>query len=215
MLRYLAHQISETKHYHCAAELHASLIAPRVDAQASSNKTDIGGWFPAIGPDGSIDIIATLEALAVLVALKLWFGEVPKQQQTRVVMVPSLTDNRGNGALHNKLMTTKFPASTLMMELSTHRKKMNRRRVVEWFPRECNREADGLANGDTACFSPSLRLPMTPASLHWYILEDTLRAGAAAEAEHLQAASRGELPDRCRKQKRKKHQNRLRVTDPW
>ena len=142
-LRYLADQISETRHYHCAAELHASLLAPRVDAQASSNRTGIGGWFPAVGPDGNIDvslsswfsqeicqeewrwvhakgekpalIVATLEALAVLVALKLCFGEVPKPQQTRVVMVPSLTDNRGNGALLNKLMTTKFPASALLM----------------------------------------------------------------------------------------------------
>ena len=98
--------------------------------------------------------IATLEALAVLDALKLWFGEVPRQQQTRVVMVPSLTDNRGNGALLNKLMTTKFFASTLLMELSSYMKRMNMRTVVGWSPRECNQETDHLANGGTAGFSP-------------------------------------------------------------
>ena len=59
----------------------------------------------------------------------------------------SLTDNRGNGALLNKLMTTKFPASALLMELSTYVKRMNMRTVVEWAPRDCNREADQLAKG--------------------------------------------------------------------
>ena len=49
-LQYLADQISETRHYRCAVELHASLLAPRVDAQASSNRTGIGG------SDGNIDV---------------------------------------------------------------------------------------------------------------------------------------------------------------
>ena len=120
------------------------------------------------------------------VALKLWFGEVPKQQQTRVVMVPSLNDNRG---LLNKLMTTKFPASALLMEPFTCMKMMNVRTVVEWTPRECNQEADRLANGDTVGFNPALRLPVTSSSLHWYILEDALHAGPAAETEHHQAAA--------------------------
>ena len=160
-------------------------------------------------------VIATLEAPAVLVALKLWFGEVPNSQQTRVTWVPSLTDNRGNGALLNKLMTTKFPASALLMELSTFLKRMNMRTVVEWAPRDCNREADQLANGITTGFDPALRLHVSSSSLHWYILEDALHAGEAAETEHQQAVAKGELPDRCRKQKRKRRQDRLRFTDPW
>ena len=82
-------------------------------------------------------------------------------------MVPSLTDNRGNGALLNKLMTTKFPASALLMELSTHMKRMNMRTVVEWAPRDCNREADQLANGIMTGFDPALRLHVSSSSLHW------------------------------------------------
>ena len=47
-LQYLTDQISETRHIHCAVELHASLLAPRLDAQASSNRTGIGGsWRSA------------------------------------------------------------------------------------------------------------------------------------------------------------------------
>ena len=111
--------------------------------------------------------MATLEALAVLVTLKLWFGEVPKEQQTGVVTVPSL----------NKLMTTKFPSSALLMEPSTYMKRMSMRTVMEWFPRDCNREADRLATGDTVGFDTAFRLRVTSSSLHWYILEDALRAG--------------------------------------
>ena len=97
-LRYLADQVAETRHYYCAVELHASTLAPRVDAQANSIRTGIGGWFPAVNSEGKIDpsisrwfsleirqeewpwvyakrqtpalVIVTLEALAVLVALK-------------------------------------------------------------------------------------------------------------------------------------------------
>ena len=49
-LRYLADQVATTRHYHYAVELHASTLAPRVDAQASSTRTGIGGWFPAPAP---------------------------------------------------------------------------------------------------------------------------------------------------------------------
>ena len=55
-LRFLADQIATTRHYHCALELHASPLAPRVDAQASDTRTGIGGWFPAVAPDGKIDV---------------------------------------------------------------------------------------------------------------------------------------------------------------
>ena len=67
----------------------------------------------------------------------------------RVRIAPTLTDNRGNGAALNKLMTTKFPASALLMELACYMKKMSIRAVVEWAPREGNKEADRLANGIT------------------------------------------------------------------
>ena len=54
-------------------------------------------------------IISTLEALALVVALKIKFGQDPDPDEMRVLIVPSITDNRGNGAALNKLMSTKFP----------------------------------------------------------------------------------------------------------
>ena len=89
----------------CAVSMESTTVAPRVDAQASSERTGIGGWFPHRGQDGKIDvrrsrwfslelneeewpwvyargrkpalIISTLKSLAVLVALKLLYGETP------------------------------------------------------------------------------------------------------------------------------------------
>ena len=170
ILYFLADQVAATRHYNCAEILESSEEAPRVDAQASGVRTGIGGWFPRRGDGGNIEpklspwfsleitqeewpwvfaksqkaslIISTLEALAVLVALKLRYGEEPGRSKERVRIAPTLTDNRGNGAALNKLMTTKFPASALLMV----------RAVVEWAPREGNKEADRLANGDHGAF---------------------------------------------------------------
>ena len=169
ILHYLADQVAQSRHYNCSE----TQEAPRVDAQSSNTRTGIGGLFPRRNSNGSVDLsispwfstemmeqewpwihtkenkaalkISTLEALAVLVALKLQFGGTPGEGRNRVKIAP--TDNRGNGSALNKLMTTKFTASALLMELSCYMKNMSFRTVVEWAPREANKEADSLANG--------------------------------------------------------------------
>ena len=52
-------------------------------------------------------------------SLKLRFGEVPNADDTKVLIVPSITDIRGNGAALNKLMSTRFPSSAVLMELAS------------------------------------------------------------------------------------------------
>ena len=104
----------------------------------------IGGWFPARDQAGNLSpwlsswfsleitredfpwifekenpptlVISTLEAFAMLVALKLRFSQDPEPDETRVLIVPSITDNRGNGAALNKLMSTRFPSSAVFYE---------------------------------------------------------------------------------------------------
>ena len=63
---------------------------PRVDAQAWDARTGVAGWLP---------VIATLEALAMLLALRAFFPLVQDKVRTLVSVVPSCTHNRGNGAL--------------------------------------------------------------------------------------------------------------------
>ena len=93
-------------------------------------------------------VISTLEALAVLIALKVYYGEKPRADRSSIRIVPTTTDNRGNGAALNMMMTTRFPASAVLMDFAAYPKKMGLRAFVEWSPREANREADALANGD-------------------------------------------------------------------
>ena len=131
-------------------------------------RTGTGGWFPALDEDGRLStwrsswfsleitredfpwvfekgnrpslIISTLEALAFLVALKIKFGQEPDPNEMRVLIVRSITDNRGNGAALKKLMSTRFPSSAVLMELASFMKYLGMRAIVEWAPRECNRK---------------------------------------------------------------------------
>ena len=109
--------------------------------------------------------ISSLEALAVVIRLKLFFVDQPKPHRTKVPVMPTWTDNRGNGAALNKLMSTRFLASAVIMELACYLKRMSIKALVEWAPREANREADELANGDHHRFDPSRRIPIEPGSL--------------------------------------------------
>ena len=144
-------------------------MAPRVDAQASDDRTGVGGWLPVLGPDGRPDpqsspwfseeitehefpwvfakdgkssrVIATLEALALL-ALRAFYPSLPSGARTKIVLVPSVTDNRGNGSLLNKLMTSRYPLSALLMEFSEQLRHTGVRPEVDGLPRETNAEAD-------------------------------------------------------------------------
>ena len=159
-------------------------------------------------------VISPLEALAVLVALKLLYGETPREKHTRVQIVPTITNNRGNGAQLNKLVSTKFPSSAVLMELATCMRKMSLRTVVEWAPREGNKEADKLANGKAEDFDPSLRVHVDASTLCWDILPAALEAGAA-ERKPQEAREHGTFLNRSCEGKRRKLEERLRVTDPW
>ena len=115
-----------------------------MDAQASDGRAGVGGWLLAEGPDGRPDpghsswlseeikpevfpwvfkregkaarVIATLEALAMLLAVRAFFPKGQADRRRKFAVIPSYTDNRGNGSLLNKLMSSKYPLSALLME---------------------------------------------------------------------------------------------------
>ena len=157
-------------------------------------------------------VISTLEALKILVSLKLRFGNAADTEVKRPLIVPSVTDNRGDGAALNKLMSTRFPSSALLMELATFMTAWSLRTIVEWAPREYNREADQLANGDVEAFDPEQRLLVSANSLTWDVLPDALEAGREAERAFQEKKASHGLPNRCRKQPRR---TRLNMTDLW
>ena len=73
-------------------------------------------------------VIASLEAWAPLLAL-LAFGPGQDLKHTKMtIQVPAFTDNRGNGYVINKLMTTRFPLCSIVMELAAQRKAQSENR---------------------------------------------------------------------------------------
>ena len=90
--------------------------------------------------------------------LKLKYEQEGLEESKKIIVVPSITDKRGNGAALNKLMSTKFPSSAVLMELAVFRKRRRIRTIVEWASREFNRESDNLANGITEGLNPALKM---------------------------------------------------------
>ena len=131
------------------------------------------------------------------------------------MVVPSITDNRGNGAVLNKMMSTKFPSLAVLMELAVCMKRRRIRTIVEWAPREFNRESDNLANGITEGSNPALEMKIRPEEITWEILPEALEAGREAERAYGAAKERGKLPNRSKRESRRDPQKRLRVADPW
>ena len=89
------------------------------------------------------------------------------------------------------------------------------RTIVEWAPRDFNKEADELANGFFDSFFPAKRIPVSAHSLSWRTLPDALEAGREDERAYLEVKASGGLPDRCKKQRERKVETRLKITDPW
>ena len=104
--------------------------------------------------------------------------------------MPTWTDNRSNGVALNILMTTRHPASALIMEMSAHFKRVRIKALIGWTPRSANREADALTNGDTSGFDPRLEVKIDDKVLEWIILPQVLAMGKEAEETFLAAKSR-------------------------
>ena len=171
-------------------------------------------WFFSRGEKAS-RVIATLESLAVLLALKAFYGSGPREARQKVRLQPTWTDNRGNGAALNKLMSTHYPINAVLMELAVHCKRTGIVPTVNWAPRLFNREADDLANGRTQAFSPSLEVKMNPSELQWHILPQVLLMGQEADEAYRISTAAGTIPDRGLKASRRKPEERLKLKNPW
>ena len=84
-LRFLAGAVERERHSRCAATLVQEERAPRVDAQASDERTGVGGWLPAEGPDGSPEP-----------ACSYWFSEEIRQEDFPWVFKRDGKAARGN-----------------------------------------------------------------------------------------------------------------------
>ena len=84
-------------------------------------------------------VIAAMEAFAILLGIKYLVPAADVEASFgSIVVVPALTDNQTNGRVLNKLMTTRFPLSAVVMELAEKMKGRGLIAEVVWAPRSTN-----------------------------------------------------------------------------
>ena len=162
------------------------------DARASDEDAGIGGYL-AVSPNLSecpwfsleVDeilapwlkvrggkpkrVIAALELLASLIAVKIWGKLCPSGFNGRM---KAFTDNRGNAFALVKGMSTKYPLTLLLMELAEELRCQDLRMDLEWVKREENEAADALSNGDWSSFDEKLRVEVKSGEIEWRILKE-------------------------------------------
>lgn len=94
-------------------------------------------------------VIAALELLATLVALKLWLKGAGG---TAEVLAEAFTDNRGNAFILKKGLSTKYPITLLVIEVAETLRRLDTFATLTWVSRDGNVLADALTNEDYSAF---------------------------------------------------------------
>jgi hypothetical protein len=160
----------------------------RSDAKATEKGAWIGGWEYAGGQPSQnarwfamkVDpkhfpwifskkdpkrVIAALELLATVICV-IVFGKPGCFNGT----LSGSTDNQGNVYAVSRLMSTKFPLTILLMELSEQLRTRNAAMDLVWLPREENQEADNLTNEKYGDFDEAKRIHIQEDKLGFLVL---------------------------------------------
>lgn len=210
----------------------------RSDAKATEAGGWIGGWeylggqpaakarwfafevrkevFPWLFSKGDPKrVIAALELLGTLVCIMLFAKE-----GDYVGSITGTTDNQTNTYVVKKFLTTKFPGTILLMELSEQLRKRKATLHLDWLCRSSNVEADDLTNGNFSKFTPSLRIDVDQSALPFSVLWDVQEASqqlydqlTAAKDKSRRAQSTPEKGQFVRK--RLAVDKRLKWKSPW
>eukprot|EP00435_Cladocopium_sp_Y103_P074484 s15_g49.t1 len=113
-------------------------------------------------------VIAALELLGTLVAVKLWGDRGAPGMRAKV---RAFTDNRGNSFAVVRGMSTKFPLTLLLMELTEELRVKDLNLDLEWISRDANTDADDLSNENWENFDPDKREMKRPEEIGWKVLD--------------------------------------------
>lgn len=137
-------------------------------------------------------VIAALELLATIIAVKLWAG---KSGGNVTVRVKAFTDNRGNSFAISKGMSTKYPLTILIMELAEELREQDLQMDLVWIRREENTVADDLSNEKIDAFSPELREEIIAGEMDWKVLRRLQKRGEELYEELKSLKLQGRKPD--------------------
>ena len=119
-------------------------------------------------------LIASLELLATLVAIKLWAPAGTKEVKAKC-WVRGKTDNLGNAYAISKWMSTKFPLTILVMELSESLRLGNCYLALDWLRRDKNQLADDLSNMKFEHFDMERRVRWIPQDQTWHVYTEFMQ----------------------------------------
>ena len=117
-------------------------------------------------------IIASLELLATLVAVRLWTKSGGRSNG--VCWIRAGTDNQSNTYAISKMMSTKYPLALLVMELSETLRARSCELNLHWIPRDRNQLADDLTNEKFDAFPSERRRRFIGGDEQWIILEEMI-----------------------------------------
>ena len=211
----------------------------RSDAKAEKGLATIGGWECAGGIPASQArwffvrveeswapwafakksdpqrVIATLELLGTLLSIML-FGSHWSGALKAAGVITGATDNLGNTYAVSKLMSTKWPLTTLLLELSEQLRTRQLCLQLVWRKRDENAEADSITNEDFSGFNGARRMTVDPASLPWLVLPELMEASKLLYQGIVDERERATLlPKRPFVWKKTAANKRFRTSQPW
>ena len=160
-------------------------------------------------------VIAALELLGTILAIVLFDPNGTRNNITSCGVTGS-TDNKGNSYIVQKMLSTKFPITPLVIELSEQLRYRGAELHLTWIPRELNQEADDLSNLKFDDFDSERRIPFKVQGIPWKVFTELILA--SRDMFDTINADR----ERLRERKRKPFQlvklrgsKKLKWTDPW
>lgn len=130
-------------------------------------KETIAPWLKCRGGSPK-RVIAALEMLATVVAVKIWS---PTFKKKAIARITAKTDNQGNGFALRKFMTSKYPGTVLLMEMAEELRSHDLGLDLQWVRRDDNQLADDLTNLEFGRFSEEKRVEMSEESITWRVFD--------------------------------------------
>ena len=211
----------------------------RVDAKAEGDHIVVGGWeIPESG--NTLDArwfsvvlnrrnapwaylkgepfrnIASLELVAVLVAVILFGDRISHQAHRKKLTLTASTDNLGNTFVLSHFMSCKFPLSIVVMELAAQLRRYGMEMDLGWIPRGQNAEADALTNSEFEGFDLEKRITLNFEDLKFLVMDKLMRKAATLDEEiKLAKSSKEAKNDRPMDSRSKRKRGQTRWEDPW
>ena len=117
-------------------------------------------------------VIAALELLATLLALKLWLRGAGDSAE---ICAEAFTDNRGNAFILRKGLSTKYPVTLLVIEIAETLRRYDSFATLTWVLRDGNELADALTNEDFSSFELQRREAIGEEHFQWFVMDELLK----------------------------------------